>query len=109
VYQELKMSRLTAPVLKAALPAALYYTRLLDTMPTPKRDGWVDGGLCPFHADRHRGNFRVHLTTGAYCCFACGAKGGDILAFHQAYTGKPFQDSLRELAEQFLLNPGARL
>jgi hypothetical protein len=103
------MSRLTAPVLKAALPAAHYYNRVLRAMPATTRTGWVDGGLCPFHVDRHRGNFRVHLTTGAYCCFACGAKGGDILAFHQAHTGQSFQDSLRDVAERFLLRPGASL
>lgn len=98
------MPRLTATVLKAALPASLYYARMLRTMPESKRTGWIDGGLCPFHADRHRGNFRVHLPSGAYCCFACGAKGGDMLAFHQAHTGLSFQDSLRDLAERFLLS-----
>ena len=102
------MYRLTASVLKAALPVSRYYARVLPTMPATTRTGWVDGGLCPFHADRHRGNFRVHLTTGAYCCFACGAKGGDILAFHQASTGQSFQDSLRDLAELFWLGGGDR-
>ena len=100
------MSRLTAAVLKAALPPARYYRRVLRTMPAPKGTDWVDGGLCPFHADRHRGNFRVHLASGAYVCFACGAKGGDLLAFHQALTGLSFQDSLRDLAERFVLSPG---
>jgi hypothetical protein len=102
----LTMSRLTAAVLKAALPASLYYARMLPDRPATPRTGWVDGGLCPFHADRHRGNFRLQLDTGAYCCFACGAKGGDILAFHQAYTGLSFQESLRDLAHRFLLTEG---
>lgn len=102
------MSRLTAEVLKAALPAAAYYPRVLPTMPPPKRSGWVDGGLCPFHVDRHRGNFRVNLDTGAYCCFACGAKGGDLLAFHQRQSGLSFPDSLRDLAQRFLFSDGVR-
>lgn len=96
------MSRLSPDVLKAALPPSTYYVRALPTMPPPRRAGWVDGGLCPFHDDQHRGNFRVNLDTGAFCCFACGAKGGDILAFHQRRHGLTFQSTLRELAERFL-------
>lgn len=101
------MGRLSAGVLKAALPPSAYYPRQLPTMPVTSRAGWVDGGLCPFHADRHRGNFRVHLTTGAYCCFACGARGGDLLDFHQRLTGLSFPDSLQDLAQRFLFQGSA--
>jgi DNA primase len=66
----------------------------------------VDGGLCPFHEDRHRGSFRINLDTGAYCCFACGAKGGDILAFHQAHLGLSFPDAVEDLARQYLTGGG---
>lgn len=102
------MSRLSAEVLKAAIPASTYYSRVLPSMPPPKRLGWVDGGLCPFHADQHRGNFRVHLDVGAYCCFACGAKGGDILRFHQHHTGLSFPAAIQDLAQRFLFNGVAR-
>ena len=101
------MSRLSADVLKAALPASAYYRRALPTMPDARHAGWVDGGLCPFHDDRHRGNFRVNLDTGAFCCFSCGAKGGDILAFHQRRHGLDFQEVIRDLAEQFLFDGGS--
>jgi hypothetical protein len=96
------MSRLSADVLKAALPAATYYARALPGMPPPKRGGWVDGGLCPFHTDSHRGNFRVNLETGAYTCFACGTKGGDIIAFHREVNNLLFPEAINDLAQQFL-------
>ncbi|AFL75492.1 CHC2 zinc finger domain-containing protein [Thiocystis violascens] len=100
------MSRLTADVLKAALPASLYYHRALPAMPPPRHPAWVDGGLCPFHDDQHRGNFRVNLDSGAYCCFSCGAKGGDILAFHRQRHGLTFPGAIADLAERFLFNGG---
>jgi CHC2-type zinc finger protein len=37
--------------------------------------------LCPFHNDT-RPSLRVRLDTGAFRCMTCGAKGGDVLAFH---------------------------
>lgn len=98
------MSRLSADVLKAMLPASAYYLRALPTMPQTRHAGWVDGGLCPFHDDQHRGNFRVNLDSGAFCCFSCDAKGGDILAFHQRRHGLDFQETIRDLAERFLFS-----
>ena len=100
------MSRLSADVLKAALPASAYYPRVLPTMPDRRHAGWVDGGLCPFHDDHRRGNFRINLDSGAFCCFSCGAKGGDILAFHQRRHGLDFQETVRDLAERFVFGGG---
>ncbi|MFA6734792.1 MAG: CHC2 zinc finger domain-containing protein [Sphaerochaetaceae bacterium] len=34
---------------------------------------------CPFHGDR---TLRVNITTGAFCCKACGARGKNMLEFH---------------------------
>lgn len=77
-----------------------FYRLEIPTMPPPKRPtGWADGGLCPFHDDRRRGNFRVNLDTGGFRCFACGAKGSDIIAFVQMRHGLNFRDALRELAD----------
>lgn len=66
-----------------------------------KRPGWNDGGLCPFHADNKAGSFRVNLTTGAYKCFACGAAGGDVVAFTMAYYGLQFTEALKKLAHDW--------
>jgi hypothetical protein len=37
--------------------------------------------LCPFHQDG-KPSLRVRLETGGFRCMACGAHGGDVLAFH---------------------------
>lgn len=97
------MSRLSAATVKVAVPPSAYYPAELPSMPAPQRAGWTDAGLCPFHADKHAGNFRVNLATGAYRCFACGAKGGDVLAFHQQRHGLNFPDALQDLVRRYLM------
>jgi hypothetical protein len=52
--------------------------------------------LCSFHDDTQP-SLRVHHTTGAFRCMACGAHGGDVLAFHQLRTGLGFADAARDL------------
>jgi len=87
-----------ADLLKAAIPPADFYRQELPTMPPPRRDsGWVSGGLCPFHDDRHTGNFRINLDTGAYLCFACDARGGDIIAFLRCRDDLTFSEALEAL------------
>ena len=44
------------------------------------RGPWRDA-LCPFHPDTSP-SLRVRIETGAFRCMACGARGGDVLAFH---------------------------
>lgn len=52
--------------------------------------------LCPFHDDRHP-SLRVNVETGAFRCMACGAKGGDVLAYHRARYGLSFMQAVRDL------------
>ena len=86
----------TADTLKARLRPLDFYAVELPGLPKPKRSaGWADGGLCPFHDDHRRGNFRVNLSTGAFKCFACQANGGDIIAFAMVRYGLSFTDALR--------------
>jgi DNA primase len=66
-----------------------------------KRDGWNDGGLCPFHVDKAIGSFRINITTGAFKCFACGESGSDIIAFTMALHGLHFMDALAHLADDW--------
>lgn len=96
-------ARLSPDVLKAAVPPATYYAEELPDMPTARRStGWVLGGLCPFHTDTRAGNFRVNLDHGGYLCFACGAKGGDILDFHMAHHGQDFEQAIDAIAARYL-------
>ena len=41
---------------------------------------WRDA-ICPFHPDT-KPSLRVRLDSGAFRCMACGAHGGDVVAFH---------------------------
>lgn len=63
--------------------------------------GWAEAGLCPFHDDRSSGSFRVDLESGAYRCFSCDAKGGDIIAFTMAKYSLPFYEALKQLANEW--------
>lgn len=95
----------TAPRLlqnvKGSIPPADFYRAELTTMPPPRGGGWREGGLCPFHDDTHTGSFRVNLETGGFKCFACAAKGADIIAFIQLRDGLSFPEALRQLSDDW--------
>ena len=59
------------------------------------RGQWRDM-LCPFHDD-HTASLRIHSLKGCFKCMACGAKGGDLIAFHQRLTGRSFIDTCKDL------------
>ncbi len=77
-------------------PAAAFYSRELGRM-IPDRTGWHDAGLCPFHADKHAGSFKIHLPDGRFKCFSCGAHG-DIIAFAQRKYELDFPTAVEALA-----------
>lgn len=53
-------------------------------------------GICPFHSDTRKGNFKVYSNTNRYKCFACGANG-DALQVIQLQRGKDFITTIYEL------------
>lgn len=59
------------------------------------RGAWRSA-LCPFHDDSTP-SLRVRLETGAFRCMACGAHGGDVLAFHQRRSGLDFKRAAQAL------------
>lgn len=64
----------------------------------PKRltaTGWALVRCC-FHDDR-KPSLSVNVETGAFVCHSCGAKGGDVLAFHQVLFGRSFLDAAQDL------------
>jgi len=63
---------------------------------TLSRTGTWRDALCPFHNDT-RPSLRVSSATGAFRCMACGAKGGDVLAFYMLQHGLRFVDAAKEL------------
>ena len=54
---------------------------------------------CPFHKGGQERNpsLSMHSTKGHYCCYACGEKGGDVIAFHRAVTGAGFIETMKVL------------
>ncbi len=51
---------------------------------------------CRFHGGRD--SMRINTGTGAFVCMAgCGARGGDVLAYHQAERGLSFTSAAKEL------------
>lgn len=56
---------------------------------------WRDA-LCPFHHDTNP-SLRVNLVRGAYRCMVCGARGGDVLAFHMHKHGLTFIAACKDL------------
>ncbi len=51
---------------------------------------------CAFHGGSD--SMRVHLPSGAFVCMACcGARGGDVLAYHMAAHGLDFVEAAQAL------------
>ena len=50
---------------------------------------------CEFHGGSD--SMRIHMERGAFICMACGAKGGDVLAYHMAAHGLGFVDAAKAL------------
>ena len=51
---------------------------------------------CVFHEDG-RASLSIHRERGAFRCFACGARGGDVLAFEMLRSGADFKSAARAL------------
>ena len=79
---------------RKALPSASEYY--------PSQEIYLKGrgkwqtGPCPFHNGSD--SLRVNVESGAYVCMAgCGARGGDVLSFHQAHHGLGFVEAAKSL------------
>jgi len=79
----------------------------LKKLPTPvdyftgldyqfKGNGTWRKTICPFHEDT-KPSLAVHMDKGAFKCFSCGAKGGDVLAFHRQLHKMSFIDACKDL------------
>lgn len=75
-------------------PASSFYMRELKKLSRPSR-GWAQA-LCPFHND-HNPSFSVKLDTGGFFCFACQAKGGDLVDFLMLRDGLNFKAAAQQL------------
>lgn len=78
---------------KALPPAIQYYES--QGINLKGSGAWRDA-ICPFHKDT-KPSLRVNIEKGAYRCMACGAHGGDVLAFHMHKHGLGFVESAKQL------------
>ena len=80
---------------KDLLPApADYYEGQGLTIAKRGSKGWR-GTNCPFCDSRDNGN--INLDSGAFHCWGCGAKGGDLVSFHQTLHGGDFVETVKAL------------
>ena len=56
---------------------------------------WRDA-ICPFHPDK-KPSLRINVERGAYRCMSCGARGGDVLAFHMHLYSLSFVEACKAL------------
>ncbi len=75
------------------MPTDFYASELGDLIGLGE---WRSGRCC-FHSPDRSPSLRVNLRTGAFRCFACNARGGDILDFQQLRYGQTFREAARAL------------
>lgn len=88
--------------LKLVYQPELYYPKNLEGyFSHPTGNNWYRWhGLCPFHADRRAGSLVINKKTGAYHCFSCGARGGDIIDFHSQINRIGIKEAVEGLWRQ---------
>lgn len=79
---------------RKALPNAFNYYKTQQI--TLKGTGAWRDAICPFHTDT-KPSLRINVEKGAYRCMVCGARGGDVLAFHMHRQGLNFIEAAKQL------------
>lgn len=76
---------------RSLLPApAVYYSQEIQNLKI--KSEWIQTHCC-FHDDS-KPSLGINMNDGHFRCFACGAKGGDILAFHRLRYGMSFTEAV---------------
>jgi len=87
--------------IKKRIDPEVFYGREGVSIGRSNSTGWCSAGLCPFHSDRRAGNFRVNIHSGGFICFACGAKGGDVIEFTRRLYELNFLGALKRLQNDY--------
>ena len=65
-------------------------------------------GICPFHNDRHDGNFIVHPVKQCFKCFTCGVKGG-VVDFVMRHLKLSYPDAIRWLGRRYCIETDSKV
>ena len=65
-----------------------------------KKKGVRYTAICPFHDDRHNGNFIVYPKGNCFKCFSCGAAGG-VVDFLMKHENLSYPDAIRWLGKKY--------
>ncbi len=79
---------------REALPDPLAYFEAQGLAFQERRGRWRTTA-CQFHGGGD--SMRVNVSTGAWCCMNCGARGGDVLAYEMAAHGLTFVEAAKSL------------
>ena len=79
---------------RKALPSSIQYYESQNIKLTGG-GAWRDA-ICPFHSDSNP-SLRVNVERGGYRCMVCGARGGDVLAFHMQRHRLGFIEAAKQL------------
>jgi DNA primase len=82
---------------RASLPSArTVYEREFGRALGRERRGWAQTKCC-FHDGKSKTSLSVNLEEGQFCCFKCGVKGGDVVAFMRLRYKLSFVQAAKEL------------
>ncbi|WP_284452581.1 CHC2 zinc finger domain-containing protein [Parachlamydia acanthamoebae] len=90
--------------IKNQINSIMFYEHEGQIISSRYSGNWLIAGLCPFHADKLAGSFYVHKEKGAFRCFSCDAKGGDIISFVQKKYDLSFKEALEKLNADWRLS-----
>tara|TARA_Y100001934_G_scaffold280046_1_gene385635 strand:- start:355 stop:654 length:300 start_codon:yes stop_codon:yes gene_type:complete len=78
---------------RSSIPDPVQYYSQYFSIPQNRRRVLVP---CCFHDDQTP-SLSLNLTDGWFNCFGCGAKGGDVLAFHMLKHNMKFIQACKDL------------
>ena len=103
------MPKIPDDIVRRVQDAAKIEDVVRDCNVTLRKAGVNLTGLCPFHDDRHDGNFIVRPSTvpekrggNTYRCFVCDKKGGPV-TFLMEHERLSFPDAIRWLGKKYCI------
>jgi len=84
--------------IKQAIDPAAFFERELGVL---NGCGPWRRARCCFHRPDRRPSLSVNVTSGAFRCFACGASGGDVIAFAMRLYEQTLPETIDRLGREW--------